>query len=212
MTRYRWATGMVLFVGLVPQGCGDDGPSGGSPSREIDCSSYADGPTVGPGEPGPTGFPVSVCNPSSDRSGGGSYYRCCSDDPLAAGANNGISQTGKCVHVDDVPAGSGLPPLNCPVACDPSADAGATAQTCGGGRVCCQTQELQPEDCVQDEDGRWRPKTPDEAGSSVPTSRGFCLALSAGQVCPTATDTYRDACELINDGAIDPPGSDDATD
>ena len=169
----------------------------------VDCASYRDGPTVGPGEPGPTGFPEFTCDPSTDRGDGSSYYRCCSDDVLAAGANNDVSQTGMCVHVDDIPAGAGLPPFNCPIACDPSADVTTTEDVCGVSRLCCQTAEVQVEDCIED-GGMWRPMTSEEAERTVPGSRGFCLALGPGQECPTAHANYRNACDLINDGELDP--------
>lgn len=40
---------------------------------------------------------------------------------------------------------------------------------------------------------------------SVANQRGFCLALSAGQVCPHEAPGYLDACEQINMGIIPPP-------
>lgn len=138
----------------------------------------ADGPTVGPGEPGPLGFPVAACNPRQDQTG--SAYACCSDDPAAvggdvpqyqnvssgstplfSGSNNGLGTSGMCVRTSDIPAGAGLfepAAANCPVPCNPTWAAGDVEAVCGTARVCCQTREIQPEDCIFDGDA-WRPAT-----------------------------------------------------
>ncbi|MBV1858081.1 MAG: hypothetical protein KUG77_06685 [Nannocystaceae bacterium] len=138
----------------------------------------ADGPTVGPGEPGPLGFPVAACNPRHDDTG--SDYACCSDDPAAVGGdvpeyqnvssgstplfsgnNNNLGTSGMCVRTSDIPVGSGLSEpsaANCPLPCNPTWEAGNVEAVCGASRVCCQTRALQPEDCILDGD-TWRPAT-----------------------------------------------------
>ncbi len=138
----------------------------------------AGGPTVGPGEPGPLGFPTAACNPRQDQTG--SEYACCSDDPAAvggdvpqyqnvslgstplfSGSNNGLGTSGMCVRTSDIPAGSGLSEAaaaNCPVPCNPTWAAGDVEAVCGASRVCCQTRAIQPEDCILDGD-TWRPAT-----------------------------------------------------
>lgn len=163
-------------------GSGDDGnvdDTGPVPNGEVDCAALdPNGPTVAGGELGPSGFPP-ACNPRFDTAQG--PYRCCSDDPAAeagelpaymgknidggmpyfAGTNNDLGTWGLCVKTSDIPFGSGLTEpaaSNCPVPCDPTWDEGSVDTVCGSGRVCCQTQELQPEDCVVDPvSGQWRP-------------------------------------------------------
>ena len=198
-------------------------------------------------------------------------HTCCSDDPatvdgglpayegkgiagsepLFSGAQNGAGTAGMCVRTDDIPAGSGLlefAAANCPIPCNPSpawSDADRNA-VCGTNRVCCQTVELEPTDCVMGDDGVWRPVTggdipsrtnwggdrhvthQDPGGStclaraggdqmsdvflnciaqlSVADQRGFCMALGAGQQCPTSpTAGYLSACDQINMMIIPPP-------
>ena len=144
----------------------------------VDCASLADGPTLGPGEPGPLGFPELACNP---RVSGLGEYRCCSDDPAAfagelptygdnlpsgeppyfSGLDNHRSRSGLCVRTSDVPSGVGLTEnaaLNCPTPCNPTWERADIEAVCGMNRQCCQTRELQPEDCVLDGD-EWRPAT-----------------------------------------------------
>jgi len=198
------ARALVLMLGCWLLGCGarvteeDDGESSGTntdsdtgtdtePSPEPDPNGYVncgdlpdDGPTVGPGEPGPLGFPVAACNPRADNVG--SAYFCCSDDPAAtagdipdyingtvpggtpifSGQNNGLGTSGMCVRTSDLPSGAGLAEpaaANCPIPCNPTWDDASRSAVCGAGRVCCQTRAIQPEDCVQDESGDWRPAT-----------------------------------------------------
>jgi hypothetical protein len=170
----------------------------------VQCANFDMGPTVGPGAPGPTGFPELGCRPDEDGSNENSYYRCCSDDPAFVGPDNAMSSSGMCVHVEDIPPGSGVGPLNCPVACNPLASAADIELTCGPSRICCQTRELLPEDCVRDEaTDRWRAPTPEEADDTLATERGYCMALAAGQSCPA--EGIQDTCERIDAGEIDPP-------
>lgn len=157
-------------------------------SGYVDCAAVAGGNTVGPGEPGPLGFPETACNP---RTSGMGESRCCSDDPAAvggalpayqnvpssgsadpyfAGANNGVGTSGLCVRTGDIPSGSGLfeaAAANCPLPCNPTWDDSDVGAVCGQNRVCCQTREIQPEDCVRDPDGSWRPATGDDVLAGV---------------------------------------------
>ena len=139
----------------------------------------------GGGPPGPLGFPP-PCNPKQDPGTNG--YRCCSDDPAAAGrqlpayqgtgiagglpyfadANNDLSIVGQCVDVTQL-VGQGLnaPGVEgCPIPCNPTWPEDSVETVCGAGRVCCQTVELGAEDCVQDPvTGLYRPITGDDIGT-----------------------------------------------
>ncbi|WP_146158577.1 hypothetical protein [Enhygromyxa salina] len=118
-------------------------------------------------------------------------YQCCSDDPAAlllsnlgatvtpdyqgrggdgtplfSGGNNPLSKSGMCVKVGSVPPALALADINaqgCPVPCNPNWGSGDLADVCGAGTICCQTTELEPEDCVLDLDmgdnGCYRPVT-----------------------------------------------------
>ena len=123
------------------------------------------------------------CNPRQDKNCPDTHF-CCSDDPAAvggalpayqtvdgpgsggtpyfSGANNGLGTKGMCVRTSDLPVGAGLlepAAANCPVPCNPTWDDGDKMSVCGANRVCCQTVEIEPEDCVQGDDGMWRPVT-----------------------------------------------------
>jgi hypothetical protein len=152
----------------------------------VDCATIdADADTVAGGPLGALGFPP----PCSPRASGGGTWTCCSDDPAAqggelpayegkgidgttpifSGGNNAIGTSGLCVRTSDIPVGSGLlepQAANCPIPCNPTWDAGSIATVCGGNRVCCQTQELQPEDCILDGDV-WRPVTGEDIGNGT---------------------------------------------
>ncbi|MEM6993364.1 MAG: hypothetical protein AAF721_22820, partial [Myxococcota bacterium] len=172
-----------------PEPESDHGPGNNPPpdaSGYVDCALIEGGPTVGPGEPGPTGFPVTPCNP---RASGEGSHKCCSDDPAAeggalpayankdisggatpyfAGANNAQSTSGLCVRTEDIPVGGGLlepAAANCPIPCNPTWSADEITIVCGNNRVCCQTRELQAADCVQAEgESGFRPVT----GADIP--------------------------------------------
>jgi hypothetical protein len=119
-------------------------------------------------------------------------HHCCSDDPAAwngglpayrddipnaeqplfSAQNNDLGTSGMCVQLDDVPCGSGLGQSdasgacefpNCPIPCNPTWSTADVAHVCGPMRECCQTRELEPNDCVLD-GGVWRPVT----GKDVP--------------------------------------------
>ncbi len=122
------------------------------------------------------------CNPRQSDNCPETHF-CCSDDPAAvgggipsymniqstagggvayfSGANNGLGTKGMCVRTDDIPAGSGLfegAAANCPVPCNPTWEQDDQDAVCGTNRVCCQTVEIEPEDCILDGD-MWRPAT-----------------------------------------------------
>ncbi len=122
------------------------------------------------------------CNPRQSDNCPETHF-CCSDDPAAvgggipmytgiestaggatayfSGANNGLGTKGMCVRTDDIPVGSGLldgAAANCPVPCNPTWEDDDKLAVCGANRVCCQTVELEPEDCILDGD-TWRPAT-----------------------------------------------------
>ena len=162
-------------TGIVPEG------------PYVDCADLGPGePTVGPGEPGPLGFPIYACNP---RQSGEGEFKCCSSDPstadgdlpayegkgiagstpLYADAANGAGTWGMCVRRADIPSGFGLladAAADCPIPCNPTWSSGDLESVCGAGRVCCQTIELGANDCVLDEtSSMWRPVTGADIGS-----------------------------------------------
>jgi hypothetical protein len=142
------------------------------------------GSETGDGDGNPIG---DVCDPSSDTACELVGGICCSDDPAAlllqdlaaqvtpqyegiggegmplySAFNNPLSRWGWCM----APAADGLSEVyaqGCPVPCNPTWDASDIDEICGPSRVCCQTIELEPEDCVLDPDagsfGCWRPVT-----------------------------------------------------
>ncbi len=118
------------------------------------------------------------CNPRQDNSCPENYF-CCSDDPAAeggalpnyagknigdpgapyfSGVNNALGTQGMCVDRGRVPMGAGLlepGALGCPIPCNPTWSEGDIDVVCGEARECCQTVQLEPEDCVL-VDGTWR--------------------------------------------------------
>jgi hypothetical protein len=181
---------------------------------KIDCADVPAGAsTVGGTAPGPLGFPTLACDP---RISGAGEHICCSDDPSAvggalpdyqnkdiggatpifSGVNNALSTWGLCVRTSDIPAGSGLLEMaasNCPIPCDPTWGETDVATVCGANRVCCQTLELQPEDCVLDpETQQWRP------------ARGTDVLDGLSTWAPSEHATHQDAngtgCATFTDG------------
>jgi hypothetical protein len=168
---------------------------------------------IGGGPPGPLGYPP-PCRPLSDSGTNG--YRCCSDDPATldgqlpayegknieggslpsfSGANNELSSSGMCVDVSQLAGLGGLTEAaaeDCPIPCNPTWDESSIDEVCGSGRSCCQTVELQPEDCVLDAvTGLYRPVTGEDIGVLTqwrPTDHAThqdpngvrCLALAGG--------------------------------
>jgi hypothetical protein len=208
-------------------GSGDDGGSddgGGSDGLTpgpIDCAALpADGPTVAGGEVGPTGFPRG-CSPRQQGEPAGAYT-CCSDDPAASagalpdyeglgigggtpffsGINNGIGTSGLCTKTGEIPAGSGLneaAAANCPIPCNPTWADNEVTTVCGASRVCCQTQELQPSDCVQDfVTGQWRPVTGLDIG--VGNSDGTVVTDWSPVAHATHQDPNASGCLLLANG------------
>ena len=88
--------------------------------------------------------------------------------PLFSATNNPLSQSGVCV-IDAVPQSSALSEVNaqgCPVPCNPQWAASDIEAVCGSNQLCCQFQELEPEDCGFDPNlgdaGCFRPVTGDD--------------------------------------------------
>jgi hypothetical protein len=134
------------------------------------------------------------CNPRQQDNCPDSHT-CCSDDasseggalpsfmgknieggatPFFAGMNNALGTRGLCVRTGDIPMGSGLlepAAVNCPIPCNPTWADSEVSAVCGPSRVCCQTSELQPSDCVLEGDV-WRPATGADinVGSVTPTT------------------------------------------
>ncbi len=124
------------------------------------------------------GNPAFRCAPSEGEAACPDSYACCSDDPAAQGGklpayrgvaasatlgapifaenNNPLSSQGMCVQTAAVanPLANG-----CPVACNPTWAAEDISNICGGA-ACCQTEELDDKDCIQDPNtGVWRAVT-----------------------------------------------------
>lgn len=135
----------------------------------------------------PTAF---RCSPGGDSPCPDGYI-CCSDDPAAldldnldsavlpkyqgrggsgtplfSGGNNSLSITGMCIAEGAVPIEGALADVGaqgCPVPCNPNWVTGDIEDVCGSNTICCQTVELEPEDCVKDPSlgtaGCYRPVT-----------------------------------------------------
>lgn len=180
-------------------GSGTDGRPGGmdgdddGPGEPATACGVGDTELIGGGPPGPSGFPP-PCSPQDNPGVNG--YRCCSDDPSAVGgakpdymalgisdgatpyfseARNDASRFGQCIRVGDL-AGQGLVGAGvegCPIPCNPTWPADWIDDVCGPARQCCQTVELQPTDCiVDDETGLYRPIAGDDIGPMYVWARG----------------------------------------
>jgi hypothetical protein len=132
------------------------------------------------------------CPTDKFASGGSGKYVCCSDDaaamdlmdptapvlpeymggqgtgtPLFSGPQNNLSTSGFCIDLSVVPLSAAIQDpgsgQGCPLPCNPTWSAADVADVCGGGTVCCQTQELGELDCGLDpalgDMGCWRPVT-----------------------------------------------------
>lgn len=184
---------------------------------------------IGGGPPGPLGFPP-PCRPIIDPGTNG--YRCCSDDPatldgelpafqglgidggapLFAEANNDLAQFGLCVDVAQLEGQGLLAPgvEGCPIPCNPTWPADAIDSVCGAARVCCQTVELDPADCVMDvATGLYRPVTGEDIGllsSWTPAEHAThqdpngarCLALVDGDPSDPAFESCVRALTVAN--------------
>lgn len=170
------SVGMPLEACELPPEAPDESPLPDADGY-IDCAEVDAASTIGPGPTGITGYPELACHPG--RSGIDEFL-CCSDGaaavggtpnyepgapsgdgtPYFSGANNEAGDWGLCVRTGDVPAGVGLVyPPGCPVACNPTWATEDVHLVCGLGMNCCQTRELEPEDCIEDPAGTWRPVT-----------------------------------------------------
>jgi hypothetical protein len=130
------------------------------------------------------------CSPGGDSPCPDGYI-CCSDDPAAlllgdlnaavlpeyqgrggtgtpifSGGNNSLSITGMCIEAGAVPIEGALADVGaqgCPVPCNPNWINDQVEEVCGSNTICCQTVELEPEDCVLDpnlgNNGCYRPVT-----------------------------------------------------
>ncbi len=216
-------------------GDNDGGPSSASaddtagPGTGNGCG-VGDVEPIGGGTPGPTGFPPG-CNPNRDPGTNG--YRCCSDDPAAPGgelpayaglgiagappffadASNDSSTSGVCVRVADFQGvGNNLASAGvegCPIPCNPTWEPDALTQVCGPTRQCCQTQELQPADCVMDEaTGLWRPVHGQDIGIQTDWTPGShathqdpngvqCLAIATAAGDPSG-DVFQDCVRQLS--------------
>lgn len=182
---------------------------------------------VGGGPPGPLGYPDG-CSPQTDPGING--YRCCSDDPAAVGGlapdyegknisnsgvpyfsgpNNGLSTSGQCIRVDDLPD-QGLveeAAAGCPIPCNPTWSDVLVTDVCGPARACCQTRPLEPEDCIMDPStGLFRPVTGDDIGelsmwrpadhaTHQDPNGTSCLALAGGDA---NSDTFVDCVRQLS--------------
>ncbi|KIG15715.1 hypothetical protein DB30_05285 [Enhygromyxa salina] len=84
--------------------------------------------------------------------------------PIFSGGNNPLSKSGMCVQVGSVPPTLALADVNaagCPIPCNPSWGTNDLNAVCGQGTICCQTTEIEFEDCVLDpnmgDNGCYRP-------------------------------------------------------
>jgi len=156
------------------------------------------------------------CSPSAKEPTCPDGYMCCSDDPAAleidnldefvtpnyqgrggegtpifSGGNNPLSTSGMCVETGSVPPVAALADINaqgCPVPCNPTWSSGDITSVCGAGQLCCQTVELDPNDCVMDpslgDAGCWRAAT------------GLDIAGGLSSWAGTEHDTHQDPSGL----------------
>jgi hypothetical protein len=158
----------------------------------------------------------------------GDEYICCSDDPAAlrlstidelvtptyqgrggegspifSGGNNQFSTSGMCVRAGSVPPSGALIDENargCPVPCNPTWSDADIEAVCGDATICCQTVELEFEDCVLDpmagSQGCWRPAT----GFDIETLGGQNLTDWGGTAHKTHQDPSGTNCEAFVTG------------
>jgi hypothetical protein len=168
------------------------------------------------------------CQPNQESNCPDTHF-CCSDDPAAVGGakpnyvgkgiddgampyfsgeSNGLGRSGMCVRTDDI-AGQGLMELaaaNCPIPCNPTWSDAWIDDVCGTARVCCQTVELEQNDCVMDQStGMFRPINGDDIGvlsawrpadhsTHQDPNGATCSALAGGNT----SDAYLDCVRQLS--------------
>jgi hypothetical protein len=175
-----------------------------------------------------TAFRCSPFESDNCPDSGDGVYLCCSDDPAAldlstvnefvtpnyqgrggegtplfSGGNNPLSKSGMCIKVGSVAPAFALADVNaqgCPVPCNPTWSDTDITSVCGQGTFCCQTTELQPEDCVFDPDagdaGCFRPVTGDDIEGVGTTA----LTNWSGSAHATHQDPSGSNCEIFVQG------------
>lgn len=175
-----------------------------------------------------TAFRCSPFEPDNCPTQTGDTYLCCSDDPAAldlsdvnafvtpiyqgrggegtplfSAGNNPLSKSGMCIKQGSVAPAFALADINaqgCPVPCNPTWSAGDISAVCGVNTFCCQTTELEPEDCVFDSSdgdaGCWRPVTGNDIGSVGTTN----LTNWGGSAHVTHQDPSGINCEVFVTG------------
>lgn len=163
----------------------------------------------------------------------GNTYLCCSDDPAAlrlstigqlvtpsyqgrggqgtplfSGSNNPLSRSGMCVQAGSVPITSALADANaqgCPIPCNPTWSGTNITDVCGPNTICCQTTELEFEDCVLDSsvgaNGCYRPATGYDIGG-IPGSTAN-LTNWSGTAHKTHQDPSGTNCKVFVEGISD---------
>lgn len=204
--------------GSADDGVGDSEGGPEPPPRSepdyLDCGDLIEDDEVFAGGPdSPLGYPERPCDP---RASGEGAYACCSVDPAAengllpayegvvtglggwpyfSGLSNDLGGWGICTLRGDPNLGATLFEAGvegCPRPCNPTWPRDAVEAICGEHRVCCQTHELGPADCIFDEAlDRWRPAAGDDIGNLTEWSPGAhatqqdpgalaCLELAGG--------------------------------
>jgi hypothetical protein len=186
-----------------------------------------------------TSFRCDPKNPDcpTDKYGTGTYV-CCSDDataidldnpndvalpryvgkngtgiPLFSGPTNHLSRSGYCIDTSAVPPTAAIADpgtgQGCPLPCNPTWSSSQVAAICGGGSVCCQTQELGDQDCGLDPDagngGCWRPVT----GTDISGLGGLDVSTWASSDHDTHQDPGGGGCQAfveLSAGAISSSG------
>ncbi|GEM_PF-1264617 len=179
-------------------------------------------------------FRCSPRQPENCPDGRGDDFMCCSDDPAASGGKNpryllaqrevggetgdpifsggrnAASTSGMCVRISEIPVTFAIgdpPATNCPIPCNPKWSGSRVNQVCGVGNVCCQTTELHPTDCVND-NGTWRPAVGSDNGvltrwgdqetsqdTSSPGIGAGCTAFAGGD---TTSPAYLDCVAQLS--------------
>jgi hypothetical protein len=208
-----------MFVIACESGSGDSNST--DPVSTISTSVGGDGDGDGTG-----GNPINrVCDPSTPVECELAEGICCSDDPAAvllsdldamviplydnrdglgtpmfSGSNNSLSRWGLCVGPSSIPTDNRLidpGAIGCPVPCNPEWSASDVATICDGDRICCQSLELESEDCGLDpalgDGGCWRPVT----GADIIGLGGIDASNWASTSHATHQDPNGDGCQAF---------------